>query len=108
MLVDAQPRWLAVGEKAHAIEACVPHVFDNLIGCARQHVAPVTAKFYRRGEKRWSLLDRWGELCHDGLPVHHRVLMPIARPLCIDSSQPNNPEMNARRVIRGRPNRTVN
>ena len=50
MLIDAQPRRLAVGKKADAVEAGVPHAFDNLIGCARQHVTPIAGEFNRRGK----------------------------------------------------------
>ncbi len=39
MLVDAQPRRLAVGDQVDAVETGVPHALDNLIGCAREHVA---------------------------------------------------------------------
>lgn len=59
MLVDAQPCWLAIGEQADGIETGVAHAFDNLIGRARQHVAPIAGEFDGRGEQRRSLLDRW-------------------------------------------------
>jgi hypothetical protein len=32
VFVDAKPRRLAVGNKADAVEACVPHAFDDLVG----------------------------------------------------------------------------
>ena len=72
MLVDAQARRLAVGEKADAIEACVPHAFDNLIGRAGHHVAPIAGELDGRGEQRRGLLDRWGKLCHDCHRSSHR------------------------------------
>ena len=65
MLVDAQPRRLAVGDQADAVETGVPHVLDDLIGRARQHVTPIAGEFDGRGEERRSLLDRWGKLRHD-------------------------------------------
>ena len=67
MFVDAQPRRLAVGEQADAVEACVPHAFDNLIGRARQHMPPVAGELDGRGKKRRGLFDGWGKnFCHHG------------------------------------------
>ncbi len=66
MLVDAQPRRLAVGEQADTVETCVPHALNNLVSRSGQHVAPIAGEFNGRGKQRRSLLDRWGKLRHDG------------------------------------------
>ena len=58
MLVDAQTRWLPVGEKAHAIEARVPHAFDHMVGRAWEHVTPIAGELDRGGKQRRSRLDR--------------------------------------------------
>ncbi len=44
VLVDTQARRLAVGQQADAVEACMPHAFDDLISGSLKHVAPVAGK----------------------------------------------------------------
>jgi hypothetical protein len=58
VLVDAETRRLAVGDQTNAVEACVPHALDDLIGRAREHVTPIAGEFDGRREERWSGLDR--------------------------------------------------
>jgi hypothetical protein len=58
VLIDAQTRWLAVGEKANAVEACVPHAFDNLVRRAGDHVTPIAGELHGRGKQRRRELDR--------------------------------------------------
>ena len=73
MLIDAQPRRLAVRDEADPIEARVPHAFDDLIGRARQHMTPVAGELDGRGKQRRSLLDR-------GRKLHHGSIAPFRVP----------------------------
>jgi hypothetical protein len=66
MLVDPQPRRLAVGNQTHAIKACMPHQLDNLIRGERQHVPPIAGKLDRRGQQRDTWLDRGRQNDHVG------------------------------------------
>jgi hypothetical protein len=45
MLIDPKPRRLAIGEQAHAIQACITHALDDLFCRAWKHVAPVACEF---------------------------------------------------------------
>jgi hypothetical protein len=46
MLVDTQPRWLAVGEKTDAIETCMPHALDDNVPIVGDHMTPITRELY--------------------------------------------------------------
>ena len=63
VLVDAQPRRLAIGEETHAVETRVPHVLDNLVGGARQHATRIAGELDGRGQQRRGF-DGRGELRH--------------------------------------------
>ncbi|WP_292279500.1 hypothetical protein [Mesorhizobium sp.] len=52
VLLDTQSRRLAIGEKAHTVEAGLPHAFDDQNGSAFKHAAPIAGEFYRGSEKR--------------------------------------------------------
>jgi hypothetical protein len=64
VLIDAQPRRLAVGKEAHAVEAGVAHAPDHLVRRARQHMPPIAGEFDRRREQRRRRFDRRRELRH--------------------------------------------
>lgn len=51
MFVDPQPRRLAVGKEANAVEATVPHALDHKVGRTRQHAAPVAGELDGGGEE---------------------------------------------------------
>jgi hypothetical protein len=61
VLVDPQPRWLAVGQQTNAIEAGVTHA-DHVISRAGDHAFPVAGELERRGQQGHSGLYWWGKL----------------------------------------------
>ena len=57
VFVDAKPRRLAVGNKADAVEACVPHALDDLVG-ARGNIDPDRRRVIAFVRSDWNAKQR--------------------------------------------------
>ncbi|WP_183459577.1 hypothetical protein [Mesorhizobium huakuii] len=77
VFVDTQPRRLAVGDEADAIEAGMSHSLDDLISRALKHAAPVAGKLDGRGEEGWRLAGR-GRFGRHGCVGFPRVTPSVA------------------------------